>query len=60
MIFKAPKTTLNDKRKKNIKKTNAENTKKWKILHRKKYLIDKNKLNFWNKFKKIYFNILLE
>ena len=41
------------------KNTNAERIKKWKLLHRKKYLYDKQKLNTWNKYKKIYLNILL-
>ena len=40
---------LNEIKIKIIKKTNAENIKKWKILHREKYLCDKNKLNIWNK-----------
>ena len=43
-----------------IKTTNAERVKKWKQLHREKYLEDKQKLNNWNKYKKIYMNILLE
>ena len=41
------------------KTTNAERIKKWKLLHREKYLYDKQKLNTWNKYKKIYLNILL-
>jgi len=47
---------------KNIKSktTNAERVKKWKELHRDQYLKDKQKLNTWNKYKKIYLNILLE
>ena len=43
-----------------VKMTNAERVKKWKQLHREKYLEDKQKLNNWNKYKKIYLNILLE
>ena len=43
-----------------VKTTNAERVKKWKQLHREKYLEDKQKLNNWNKYKKIYMNILLE
>ena len=43
-----------------VKMTNAERVKKWKLLHREKYLEDKQKLNNWNKYKKIYLNILLE
>ena len=42
------------------KTTNAKRIKKWKLLHREKYLEDKHKLYIWNKFKKIYMNILLE
>ena len=42
------------------KTANAERIKKWKLLHREKYLYDKQKLNTWNKYKKIYLNILLE
>ena len=42
------------------KTTNAERIKKWKLLHREKYLKDKKKLNEWNKYKKIYLQILLE
>ena len=30
------------------KTTNAERIKKWKLLHREKYLHDKQKLNTWN------------
>ena len=44
---------------KKLKTTNAERVKKWKLLHREKYLHDKQKLNTWNKYKKIYLNILL-
>ena len=44
---------------KKLKTTNAERIKKWKLLHREKYLHDKQKLNTWNKYKKIYLNILL-
>ena len=44
---------------KKLKTTNAERIKKWKLLHREKYLYDKQKLNTWNKYKKIYLNILL-
>ena len=43
-----------------IRKTNYEYGKKWKQLHREKYLLEKHKLYIWNKFKKIYLNILLE
>jgi len=42
------------------KTTNAERIKKWKSLHREKYLEDKQKYNTWVKYRKIYFNILLE
>ena len=44
---------------KKLKTTNAERIKKQKLLHREKYLYDKQKLNTWNKYKKIYLNILL-
>ena len=43
-----------------VKTTNAERVKKWKLNNREKYLKDKTKLNNWNKYKKIYLNILLE
>ena len=43
-----------------VKTTNYERVKKWKVNHREKYLKDKIKLNTWNKYKKIYLNILLE
>ena len=42
------------------RKTNYEYVKKWKVTHREKYLEDKHKLYIWNKYKKIYMNILLE
>jgi len=42
------------------KTTNAERNKKWKALHRAKYLKDKEKYNTWVKYRKIYLNILLE
>jgi len=45
---------------KKIKTTNAERIKKWKLLHREEYLKAKQKLNIWNKYKKIYMNILLD
>ena len=44
---------------KKLKTTNTERIKKWKLSHREKYLYDKQKLNTWNKYKKIYLNILL-
>ena len=43
-----------------VKKTNYEYVKKWKVTHREKYLEDRHKLYIWNKYKKIYMNILLE
>ena len=43
-----------------IRKTNYEYVKKWKQLNREKYLLEKHKLYIWNKYKKIYLNILLE
>ena len=43
-----------------VNSTNAERVKKWKLNHREKYLKDKAKLNTWNKYKKVYLNILLE
>ena len=42
------------------RKTNYEYVKKLKQTHREKYLEEKHKLYVWNKFKKIYLNILLE
>ena len=42
------------------KTTNAERIKKWKSLHRAKYLKDKEKYNTWVKYRKIYLNTLLE
>ena len=53
-------TIENDKLIIKVKTTNAERVKKWKQLHREKYLAEKQKLNNWNKYKKIYMNILLE
>ena len=50
----------NENQIKKIKTTNAERIKKWKVLHREKYLKDKQRLNTWNKYKKIYMNILLD
>ena len=32
------------------KTTNAERIKKWKLLHREKYLLNKQKFNTWNKY----------
>jgi hypothetical protein len=43
-----------------VNTTNAERVRKWKLNHREKYLYDKKKLNTWNKYKKVYLNILLE
>lgn len=43
-----------------VRKTNYEYKKIWNDRHREKYLEDKHKLNIWNKYKKIYMNILLE
>lgn len=43
-----------------VRKTNYEYKKIWNDRHREKYLEDKHKLYIWNKYKKIYFNILLE
>ena len=43
-----------------IRKTNYEYVKKWKQLNGEKYLLEKHKLYIWNKYKKIYLNILLE
>ena len=43
-----------------VRKTNYEYKKIWNDRHREKYLEDKHKLNVWNKYKKIYMNILLE
>jgi hypothetical protein len=42
------------------RKTNYEYLKIWRERHREQYLIEKKKLNEWNKYKKIYLNILLE
>ena len=42
------------------RKSNYEYVKKWKTTHREKYLKDNHSLYIWNKYKKIYLNILLE
>ena len=49
-------TIENDKLIIKIKTTNAERVKKWKQLHREKYLAEKQKLNNWNKYKNIQIN----
>ena len=43
-----------------VKKSNYEAVKRWKLNHREQHLKHKTKLNTWNKYKKIYLNILLE
>ena len=43
-----------------VRKTNYEYKKKWNDLHREQYLKDKQRLNTWNKYKKIYLDILLD
>ena len=42
------------------RKPNYHYLKTWRDRNRDKYLLEKKKLNDWNKYKKIYLNILLE
>ena len=48
------------RKRKQILTTNAERLRKYKELHREKYLKDCIKQNPWKKYKTIYLNILLD
>ena len=42
------------------RKPNYHYVNTWRDRNRDKYLLEKKKLNDWNKYKKMYLNILLE
>jgi hypothetical protein len=48
------------RKRKQVLTTNAERLRKYKELHREKYLKDCIKQNTWKKYKTIYLNILLD